>query len=29
MTGSELSKYMDDLYKENEILLKELGMLKG
>jgi putative tricarboxylic transport membrane protein len=29
MTGSELSKYMDDLYKENETLFKELGMLKG
>jgi putative tricarboxylic transport membrane protein len=29
MTGAELSKYMDDLYKENETLFKELGMLKG
>ena len=29
MNGAELSKYMDELYKENETLFKELGMLKG
>jgi hypothetical protein len=29
VTGAELSKYMDELYKENEALFKELGMLKG
>jgi putative tricarboxylic transport membrane protein len=29
MNGAELSKYMDELYKENEGLFKELGLLKG
>ena len=29
MNGADLSKYMDELYKENETLFKELGMLKG
>ena len=28
MNGAELSKYMDELYKENQVLFKELGMLK-
>jgi putative tricarboxylic transport membrane protein len=27
--GAELSKYMDDLFKENEGLFKELGLLKN
>ena len=28
MNGSELATYMDELYKENQTLFKELGMLK-
>jgi hypothetical protein len=28
MNGADLSKYMDELYKENQTLFKELGMLK-
>ncbi len=29
MNGADLSKSMDELYKQNEVLFKELGLLKG